>query len=76
VINIFILTYYVHLVGVQEVIDCRNARSGKLQDNRVLGGIYEPKKDEIEENEDNCMRRSFLIRTPKQILLERSNHEG
>jgi hypothetical protein len=30
------LTYYVHLVGIKEVIDCNNARSGKLQidDNR------------------------------------------
>jgi hypothetical protein len=49
----------------KKVIDCRNARSGKLQDNRVPGGIYEPKKDEVEETEDNCMR-SFLIRTPNK----------
>jgi len=38
-INICILTYYVHLDGVKEVIDYRNARSGKLQDNRVFGRI-------------------------------------
>ena len=25
------LTYYVYLVGIEEVIDCKNARSGKLQ---------------------------------------------
>jgi len=25
------LTYYVHLVGIKEVIDCTKARSGKLQ---------------------------------------------
>jgi hypothetical protein len=25
------LTYYIHLVAIKEVIDCKNARSGKLQ---------------------------------------------
>jgi len=25
------VTYYVHLVGINEVTDCENARSGKLQ---------------------------------------------
>jgi len=25
------LTYYVHLVGIKEVIDCKNARCGKLK---------------------------------------------
>jgi len=30
VINIY-LTYYVHLVGTKEVIDCKNAWSGKLK---------------------------------------------
>jgi hypothetical protein len=25
------LTYYVHLARINEVIDCENARSGKLQ---------------------------------------------
>jgi hypothetical protein len=25
------LTYYVHLVGIKEVIDCKNAWSGKLK---------------------------------------------
>ena len=75
-INICTLTHDVHLVGIKEVIDCRNAGSRKLQGNRVLGGIYEPKTDEVKETGDNCMRRSFLICTPQQILLERSNHEG
>jgi hypothetical protein len=75
VINICILRYYVHLVG-KEVIDCRNAQSGKLQDNRALGGKYEPKRDEVKETGDNCIRRSFLICTPQKILLKRSNHEG
>jgi hypothetical protein len=33
-IHIFIyLTYYVRLVGIKEVTDCRNARCGKLQNN-------------------------------------------
>lgn len=77
-INIRILTHYVQLVGIKEMTDCRNARSGELQDNRVLGGIYEPKRDEVKETGDNCMRKSFLICTPQQILvlLGRSNHEG
>jgi hypothetical protein len=26
------LTYYVHLVGIKEVIDCKNARSGNIQE--------------------------------------------
>jgi hypothetical protein len=39
------LTYYVYLVGTKEVTNCKNARSGKLQDNRVLGGTFEPKRD-------------------------------
>ena len=31
-IHLFIyLTYYVRLVGIKEVTDCRNARCGKLQ---------------------------------------------
>jgi len=71
VINIYILTYYVHLVGTEEVIDCRNARSVKLQGNRVLGGKYQRKRDEEKETGDNCMRRSLLNCTPQQILLER-----
>jgi hypothetical protein len=25
------LTYYVHLVGINEVTDCKNAQSGKLK---------------------------------------------
>jgi len=28
------LTYDVHLLGIKEVIDCKNARSGKLKNNR------------------------------------------
>jgi hypothetical protein len=75
VIHICILRYYVYLVGKEEAIDCKNAQSGKLQDNTALGGKYEPKRDEAKETGDNCTRRSFLICT-QQILLQRPNHEG
>jgi len=30
------LTYYVHLVGIKEVIDCKNARCGKLKKKNPL----------------------------------------
>jgi hypothetical protein len=61
-----------HLVGITEVTDCKNARSVKLKNKRVLGGISESKRDEVQKNGDNCMRRSFLICT-QQILVGRSN---
>jgi len=36
VINYMYLTYYVHLAGIKQVINCRNARSGKLQNTYSL----------------------------------------
>jgi len=34
VINVCVFYYYVHIVGIKEVIDCKNARSGKLKKNQ------------------------------------------
>jgi hypothetical protein len=30
------LTYYVHLVGIKQVTDCKNARCGKLKENVAI----------------------------------------
>jgi len=39
VINIY-LTYYVHLVGTKEVIDCKNEWSGKLKKNLLISLFF------------------------------------
>jgi hypothetical protein len=33
------LTYYLHLVGIKEVINCKNAQSGKLQNYLMMMSI-------------------------------------
>jgi len=30
------LTYYVHLAGIRELINCKNARCGKLKKNKLF----------------------------------------
>jgi hypothetical protein len=42
-------------------------------ENRVLRRIFGPKRDEMRENGGSCTMRSFIVYTPPQILLGRSN---
>jgi hypothetical protein len=42
-------------------------------ENRVLRRIFEPKRDEVEENGESFTMMNFIFCTPPQILLGRSN---
>jgi hypothetical protein len=44
-----------------------------LIENRVLGRIFGPKRDEVTGNGESCTMGSFIINTRHQILLGTSN---
>jgi hypothetical protein len=51
----------------------REEHSLRVFENRVLRGIFGPKRDEVTEEWENCTMESFLVCTHHQILLGRSN---
>jgi hypothetical protein len=41
----------------------------EMFENRVLRGIFGPKRDEVNEDKDHCIMRRFIICNLQQILL-------
>jgi hypothetical protein len=46
----------------------REERGQRVFENRVLRGIFEPKRDELRGSGENYIMRSFIICTAHQIL--------
>jgi hypothetical protein len=42
-------------------------RLRRVYEKRVLGRIFGPKRDEVQEERENCITRSFVICTLRQV---------
>jgi len=55
--------------GEKWSLTMREEHRVRVSENRVLRRIFGPRRDEVAWDKENYIRRSFMICTPRQILL-------